>query len=122
MHSLRDYPHTSCGCFQVLAFWIEAVGGIGLMQRGSTAITPDGQSWDSLANRAGGKQSPGVMGISIAYIRSPHFLEGDGGLGNLVWADRKLHSMIRDSIPEGQKVATEGDASSVEELKGFVGR
>lgn len=122
MHSLREYPHTSCGCFQTIAFWINAVEGIGLMQRRSEAISPDGYSWDNLANRAGGKQSPGVMGISIAYIRSPHFLKGDGGRGNVVWVDSKLYSKIKDTIPENQKVATEGDVSSIEALRAFIGR
>jgi hypothetical protein len=35
LHSLRQCPPTSCGCFQNLAFWIEPVGGIGIMSRHS---------------------------------------------------------------------------------------
>ena len=92
------------------------------MQRGSKAISPDGFSWDDLANRAGGKQSPGIVGISLAYIRSPHFLKGDGGHDNIVWLDSQLYTRIKDTLPEGQENATEEDVSDVAELKTFIGR
>lgn len=122
LHSLRDYPHTSCGCFQALAFWLDEVGGIAIMSRDSEAISPDGQSWAMLANRAGGKQSPGIMGVSIAYIRSPHFLKGDGGIANVIWVDSTLYKRISDLFQPGQKVATENDVQTMEELKRFLGR
>ncbi len=122
LHSLRDYPHTSCGCFQALAFWIPEVEGIGIMLRNSEALTPAGETWDQLANRAGGKQSPGIMGVSVQYMRSPDFLKGDGGLGNVVWVDSGLHRRIAGLLAPGQPVATEREVSSLEELREFVGR
>ncbi|MCK5567859.1 MAG: hypothetical protein KAI62_08095, partial [Actinomycetia bacterium] len=79
LHSLRGNPHTSCGCFQNLAFWMDDADRIGIMSRDSEAVAPGGITWDSLANRAGGKQSEGIMGVSLAYIKSKNFLKGDGG-------------------------------------------
>ncbi|MCL2137176.1 MAG: hypothetical protein FWH40_06615 [Coriobacteriia bacterium] len=122
LHSLRDYPHTSCGCFQNLAFWIENVQGIGIMSRNSQAVTPQGWTWDLLANRAGGKQSDGITGVSIDYILSARFLEGDGGLSNVVWMDSKLLAQLEDKVPTGQRIATEADVSTPNELRQFVGR
>jgi CO dehydrogenase/acetyl-CoA synthase beta subunit len=122
LHSVRDYPHTSCGCFQALAFWIPEVNGIGVMGRGSQAKTPDGSTWEMLANRAGGKQTAGIMGVSVAYIRSRHFLKGDGGISNLVWVDSGLLPKIKDVIPAGQRVATERDAVSLQDLATVTGR
>jgi acetyl-CoA decarbonylase/synthase complex subunit beta len=122
LHSVREFPLTSCGCFQTLAFWIESAEGIGIMQRSSQAVTPDGRTWDTLANLAGGKQTPGIMGVSIGYIRSQNFLKGDGGIKNLVWIDSELYDKIANILPEGQKIATEKDVSSLKELKAFVGR
>lgn len=119
LHSLRGYPHTSCGCFQNLAFWIEEVEGIGIMSRNSKATAPNGQTWDTLANYAGGKQSDGIMGVSLSYIRSPHFLKGDGGIGNVVWVDSELYNKVSSCILPGHRVATEKDVSSIEELKQF---
>ncbi|MFC1717024.1 hypothetical protein ACFL6S_25375 [Candidatus Poribacteria bacterium] len=122
LHSLRDYPQTSCGCFNALAFWLEEVEGIGIMSRRSEATTPDGQTWEMLANLAGGKQSPGITGISMGYIRSPNFLKGDGGVANVVWVDSALFDRISSAFSSDQKVATEKDVHSMEELKSFLGR
>ena len=104
LDSLRDHPHTSCGCFQNLAFWIDEVQGIGIMSRDAQAVAPTGETWAMLANRAGGKQSPGIMGVSLAYIRSPQFLRGDGGIGNVVWVDSVLHGRIAKHLLAGQRV------------------
>ena len=120
LHSLRGYPHTSCGCFQNLAFWMEDVQGIGIMSRGSKAISPDGRSWSTLANYAGGKQSNGIMGVSLNYIRSKNFLKGDGGIGNVLWVDNELFKKISQCFTTGAKVATEKEVSSMEELKLFL--
>ncbi len=122
LHSVREAPHTSCGCFQNLAFWIEEVQGIGIMSRNSEAVTPTGLTWSSLANKAGGKQSPGITGVSTGYIRSPQFLRGDGGMANVVWVNHKLLEKIRDLLPPGHRVATDADVQTIEELTSFLGR
>jgi acetyl-CoA decarbonylase/synthase complex subunit beta len=121
LHSLRGYPQTSCGCFQNLAFWIKEVEGIGIMSRDSEAKAPDGMDWDKLANLAGGKQTDGIMGISTNYIKSRNFLKGDGGTGNIVWVDSDLYKKISGKLMPGQKVATEKDVDTIEELKSFIG-
>ena len=120
LHSLDEVPHTSCGCFQNLAFRIKDHGGIGIMKRGSAAVTPDGRTWEMLANYAGGKQSDGIMGVSLQYILSANFLRGDGGLRSVVWLDSDLHGKIRGHLPTGHRVATEKDVRTIEELAAFV--
>lgn len=120
LHSLREYPHTSCGCFQNLAFWIEEVKGIGIMSRDSEAVTPSGQTWEILANKAGGKQNDGITGVSLSYIRSTNFLKGDGGIENVVWVDSELYNKFKDCFSEKQKVATEKEVSSMEELNSYL--
>ena len=122
LHSVRDHPHTSCGCFQAIAFWIHDVEGIGIMLRGSKATAPDGRTWESLANQAGGKQTPGMTGVSMRYIRSPSFLRGDGGVRNIVWMDSALQGKLADLLAPGQKVATAREASDLESLRRFIGR
>jgi CO dehydrogenase/acetyl-CoA synthase beta subunit len=92
------------------------------MSRDSAAAAPDGSRWFELANRAGGKQTPGILGVSTSYIRSGYFLKGDGGLGNVVWMDQKLKDKLMDILPPGVKVATENDVSTIHELKTFWGR
>ena len=62
------------------------------------------------------------MGVSVAYIRSRHFMKGDGGIANVVWVDSALLPKIRDTVPAGQRVATEQDVRTVEELMEFAQR
>ncbi len=110
LHSVRDYPHSSCGCFYALAWWSEEMGGIGVMQRGFSGAAPDGSTWNSLSNRAGGKQQPGITGVAIGYMRSPKFLQGDGGWGAVKWMTRKLKEELREAVPEIEGIPTEEEA------------
>ena len=122
LHSLRGFPHTSCGCFQYLAFWLAGVRGLGLMTRNSPAQAPDGRTWDQLANQAGGKQADGITGVSLSYIRSQDFMRGDGGLANVVWVDSVLYPKLIERFRPGQRVATEKGVGNLEELRAFLGR
>ncbi|MFB3880258.1 MAG: hypothetical protein ACE149_03295 [Armatimonadota bacterium] len=106
LHSVRDFPHSSCGCFYALAWWSEKLGGIGLMHRGFEGAAPDGSTWNDLANRAGGKQQPGVSGVGIAYMRSPTFLQGDGGWRSVKWMTAKLQGELREYVPEVSAIPT----------------
>ena len=92
------------------------------MSRDAQAVTPEGLRWFELANRAGGKQTPGILGVSTSYIKSKNFLKGDGGIGNVVWMDHKLKTVLAKALPAGAKVATENDVSSLQELAEFLGR
>jgi len=120
LHSLTGYPHSSCGCFHYLAFRIEG-HGIGVMHRGYSGRAPNGETWDSLANRAGGKQADGVTGLSAGYLRSPEFLRGDGGWESVVWVTKKTLDQVRDMLPAGSLPATEDEAAGLEDLKRFLG-
>jgi acetyl-CoA decarbonylase/synthase, CODH/ACS complex subunit beta len=122
LHSVRDYPLTSCGCFQALAFWLPEVAGLGIMARHSAATTPDGQTWEMLANRAGGKQTPGTVGVSHQYMHAPNFLKGDGGMANVVWVDSGLYGKIARLFAPGQRVATEREVSTTAQLLAWLGR
>jgi len=115
LHSLRDFPHSSCGCFHYLAFEIEGCG-IGVMNRGFPGHAPDGETWDTLANRAGGKQAPGITGLSAGYLRSPDFLKADGGLASVVWVTTNVMEQIRDVLPAGHVPATEQEVSNMNRL------
>ncbi|MBE0699425.1 MAG: hypothetical protein IH586_21085, partial [Anaerolineaceae bacterium] len=120
LHSVRDYPLTSCGCFQALAFWIPEAEGLGILTRSSPAVTPAGHTWEELANRAGGKQTPGIVGVSYPYMHSPLFLQGDGGMANVVWVDSALLRKIRKLFSDGQRVATEENVHTIPELLAFI--
>ena len=83
------------------------MGGIGLMHRGFEGEAPDGSTWNDLANRAGGKQQPGITGVGIGYMRSPSFLQGDGGWKSVKWMTRKLRDEVGEHAPEAAAIPTE---------------
>jgi acetyl-CoA decarbonylase/synthase complex subunit beta len=120
IHSVREAPHTSCGCFGALAFKIPGVDGIGVMHRGYKGVAPGELTWYMLANRAGGKQTDGVTGINLGYLRSPKAFAGEGGLAAVKWATTKAYGFIEPSLPAGVRVATDEEATTLAELRQFL--
>jgi len=98
LHGLREFPHTSCGCFQYLTFWIESLNGFGIMERNYKGEVPESLTWNILANAAGGKQTPGIIGTSKNYLLSKRFIQGEGGFESLRWISPKVLEIIKDRI------------------------
>ncbi len=121
LHSFFEYPHTSCGCFEVVGFYMPEVDGIGWVDRDFKGTAPNGLPFSTMAGQTGGgRQVVGFLGIGINYFRSPKFLQADGGWKKVVWMPKALKEKVSDSIPEGIAVATEEDATDIESLKSFL--
>jgi len=117
------YPHTSCGCFEAIAFYIPEVDGMGIVDRGFKERTVNGLPFSTMADStAGGRQVDGFHGLSIEYMRSPKFLQVDGGWNRIVWLPANVKERVKDFIPKDviAKLATEGEAKTVDELKTFL--
>ena len=118
-----EYPHTSCGCFEGAAFYIPEVDGLGIVHRGFKGTAVNGLAFTTIADStAGGRQVDGFHGLSIEYMRSPKFLLADGGWERVVWLPSEVKEKVVEFIPEGlaDKIATEKDATNVEELIVFL--
>ncbi len=125
LHSFFDCPHTSCGCFEVIGFYMPEVDGIGFVHRGYPHPAPNGLPFSTMAGQTGGgKQVVGFLGIGMAYFRSKKFLQADGGWYRVVWMPKELKEKVLKYIPEEMrdKIATEEDAKTIEELKEFLKR
>lgn len=124
LHTFFDHPHTSCGCFEIAGFYIPEVDGIGWIHRGSKVTeSPIGLPFSTIAGSVGGgKQVYGFLGIGFLYYESPKFLQADGGWKRTVWMASDLKERVEHIIPEDlkDKIATEEDAMTVEELKAFL--
>jgi len=117
------YPHTSCGCFEAVAFYIPEAEGFGIVDRGFKGVTVNGLPFSTLADStAGGRQVDGFHGVSIEYMRSPKFLKADGGWNRIVWVPASVKERVKDFIPKEvvAKIATENEAKTVDELKTFL--
>ncbi|MHA1907217.1 MAG: CO dehydrogenase/CO-methylating acetyl-CoA synthase complex subunit beta [Candidatus Thorarchaeota archaeon] len=123
LYSAFEKPHTSCGCFEAIAFVIPEVDGLGVVHRDFKGETVNGLPFSSMADStAGGRQIPGFHGIAIEYMRSPKFLIVDGGWDRVVWLPDSIKERVADFIPEEMrdKIPTESDVMSIADLKTFL--
>jgi acetyl-CoA decarbonylase/synthase complex subunit beta len=125
LHSAFAYPHTSCGCFQAICFYIPEVDAFGIVHRDFEGDTVIGAPFTTLAgDTSGGRQVEGFLGIALEYLRSPSFLKADGGWYRIVWMPQIIKELFRDACPMDlyDKIATENDVHNVEELVEFLDR
>ena len=123
LYSAFGYPHTSCGCFEAAAFYIPEVNGLGIVHRGFKGVAVNGLTFAAIADStAGGRQVDGFHGLSIEYMRSPKFLQADGGWKRIVWLPSEVKEKVKDWIPPDlvDKIPTEKEVTNIEELKAFL--
>jgi acetyl-CoA decarbonylase/synthase complex subunit beta len=123
LYSAFGYPHTSCGCFEGIAFYIPEVDGFGIVLRSYRDLTVNGLAFSTMADStAGGRQIDGFHGISLEYMRSRMFLHADGGYARVVWMPQETKERLKEFIPADiyPAIATELDAASLDELKKFL--
>jgi acetyl-CoA decarbonylase/synthase complex subunit beta len=123
LYTAFGYPHTSCGCFEAVVFYIPEVDGLGVVHRDFKGQTMNGLPFSTMADStAGGRQIDGFHGVSIEYMRSPKFLQVDGGWNRVVWMPSTVKERVKDFIPSDvvDKIATEQDVQDTNQLKEFL--
>jgi acetyl-CoA decarbonylase/synthase complex subunit beta len=123
LHSAFEHPHTSCGCFQAIWFYIPEVDAFGLVHRDFAGPTVVGVPFSTMAaDTSGGRQVEGFLGMALEYLRSPKFLIADGGLRRCVWMPKEIKERYKEVIPADvlDKIATEDDVKNVDELVAFL--
>jgi acetyl-CoA decarbonylase/synthase complex subunit beta/acetyl-CoA synthase len=133
LYSLMEFPMTCCGCFECIAVVLPEVNGVMVVNREFTGETPCGMSFSTLAGTiGGGAQTPGFAGISKAFIISERFLQAEGGIERLVWVPSMLKEELEPRLKTRleaigrqdlyEKIATENEAKTIEELQEFLAR
>ncbi len=124
LYSAFEHPHTSCGCFQAIVFYIPEVDAFGIVHREYKGITVIGSTFTRMAGEtSGGKQVEGRLGTGLEQLRSPKFIQADGGLARIVWMPKEIKEKYRDAIEAKglyDKIATEEDAQNPDELIAFL--
>ncbi len=123
LYTAFDHPHTSCGCFEAVAFYVPEVDGLGVVHRSFKGATVNGLPFSTIADSAaGGRQVDGFHGMSIEYMRSKKFFAADGGWNRIVWLPKEIKERVKDFIPADvvDKIATEENATNIEDLKAFL--
>lgn len=123
LHSVFEYPHTSCGCFEAVAFYIPELDGIGIVDRDFDGETPLGIPFSSMAGQcSGGKQVEGFTGLSLEYMRSPKFLQANGAYKRIIWMPNEIKTSLKEFIPNEifDKIPTDEDATSINKIKDYL--
>jgi acetyl-CoA decarbonylase/synthase, CODH/ACS complex subunit beta len=123
LHSAFEHPHTSCGCFQAILFYIPESDAFGIVNRDYVGQTVLGETFSKMAAvTSGGRQVEGACGLALELIRSPKFFQADGGLQRVVWMPKAIKEQYKDAISDDlyDKIATEEDAKTVDELSAFL--
>lgn len=125
LYSSFGRPHTSCGCFQSICFYIPEVDAFGIVNRDFIGESVIGLPFSRMAGEtSGGRQVDGSCGMGLEYLRSPKFFQADGGLRRVVWMPKEIKERYKDAIPEDiyDKIATEEDVKNTDELTEFLER
>jgi len=123
LYSGMEFPHTSCGCFEAIDFYIPEVNGHGIVDRNFDGVAINGLPFSAMANQTGGgKQMPGFNGVSIQYIVSPKYQIYDGGIETIVWMPKAVKDRIGELLPQDllPKIATEEEVQDINQLKDFL--
>jgi len=122
LYSMFTYPHTSCGCFEAIAFYIPEVDSIGICDRNFSETAVNGLKFSNMASQSGGgEQVEGFLGFGIQWMGSEKFFSGDGGWKRIAWMPSYLKERAKENMGEMyEKIATEKDASDIESLKKFM--
>ncbi len=130
-YSIMRNPMTSCGCFECIAAVLPTCNGIMTVDRDTSAMTPSGMKFTTLAGTVGGGNvTPGFLGHSKYYITSKKFLYAEGGLKRLVWMPKALKEEIKERFEERAKeigipdlldrIADETVATTEEEVYNYL--
>jgi acetyl-CoA synthase len=132
-YSMIVDPMTSCGCFECIAAILPMTGGIMIVNREYTEMTPCGMKFSTLAGTVGGgNQTPGFIGHSKHFINSRKFIAAEGGIRRIVWMPTMLKEDIKDKFIKRaeelglggeeffNKIADETTATTEEDVLEFI--
>ena len=132
-YSMITDPMTSCGCFECIAAVLPSTGGIMIVNREFSEMTPCGMKFSTLAGTVGGgNQTPGFIGHSKHYVYSKKFIAAEGGIQRIVWIPKMMKEEIKETFIKradelglgGEeflaKIADETSATTEEEVLEFI--
>ena len=124
LYSAFEHPHTSCGCFEAIVFYIPEADGFGVVHRDYKGPTVIGETFSHMAgDTSGGRQVEGRLGTGLEQLRSPKFIQADGGRKRIVWLPKEIKERYREAFEEAgvyDKIPTEEDVSNTDELLEFL--
>jgi len=126
LYSAFEHPHTSCGCFEAIVFYIPEVDGFGVVHRKFEGETVIGETFSHMAGEtSGGRQVEGRLGTGLEQMKSPKFLQADGGRRRIVWLPKEIKERYKEAFEADgvyAKIPSEEDVKNTDELLEFLER
>ncbi len=126
LYSAFEHPHTSCGCFEAIVFYIPEVDGFGVVHREFKGETVIGETFSHMAgDTSGGRQVEGRLGTGLEQMRSPKFIQADGGRKRIVWLPKEIKERYKEAFEADgvyDKIPSEEDVKNTDELLEFLER
>jgi acetyl-CoA decarbonylase/synthase complex subunit beta len=124
LYSAFEHPHTSCGCFEAIVYYIPEADGFGIVHRDFRGPTVIGETFSHMAgDTSGGRQVEGRLGTGLEQIRSQKFIQADGGLARMVWMPKEIKERYKEALLGKDlydKIATEEDVSDTDQLLNWL--
>jgi len=126
LYSAFEHPHTSCGCFEAIVFYIPEADGFGVVHREFKGKTVIGETFSHMAgDTSGGRQVEGRLGTGLEQMRSPKFIQADGGRRRIVWLPKEIKERYKEAFEADgvyDKIPSEEDVKNTDELLEFLER
>ncbi|MBZ3935643.1 acetyl-CoA decarbonylase/synthase complex subunit beta [Methanimicrococcus blatticola] len=137
LYSLIENPHTTGSVFEIIAFYIPEMNGIGLIDRTTKTPSVNCLTFEEMMIFTGyGQQISGFSGVGEMYLLSDKFMQKEGGWDNVVWMSRSLKDKLIQKIgmmesggPRYEKllgrirlIPTENDAENLNALADYWNR
>jgi acetyl-CoA decarbonylase/synthase complex subunit beta len=99
LYSLIENPHTTGSVFEIVAFFIPEINGIGLIDRSSKTPSVNCLTFEEMMIFTGyGAQISGFSGVGEMYLLSEKFMRKEGGWENVVWISHSLKDKLIQKI------------------------
>lgn len=99
LYSLIENPHTTGSVFDIIAFYIPEMNGIGLIDRSTKTPSVNCLTFEEMEIFTGyGQQISGFAGVGETYLLSEKFFQKEYGWNGVVWISESLKEKIIKKI------------------------
>ncbi|WNY28640.1 Carbon monoxide dehydrogenase/acetyl-CoA synthase subunit alpha [Methanimicrococcus stummii] len=129
LYSLIENPHTTGSSFDIIAFYIPELSGIGLIDRDTKTPSVNCLTFEEMMIFTGyGQQISGFSGVGEMYLLSDKFMQMEGSFENVVWMSESLKNKLIQKIKSSDskrfekrlgrllEIPTEKDAANLDAL------
>lgn len=118
LYSLIENPHTTGSVFEIIAFYIPEMNGIGLIDRSAGTPSVNCLTFEEMMIFTGyGQQISGFSGVGEMYLLSDKFMRKEGGWDNVVWMTQSLKDKLIQKIKRSESGESKRDEKLLDRIR-----